>query len=122
MNAGTGAALLAHLADVLTRLRAEGIKATDDPDAVPAPGVWVSPREFDTDDELATWGSTPATVDLWLVAPAGGSHPQAVAQLAALLDQVLAVIDPSGPVQLNQILQLPNAALPAFRFPVQLQL
>lgn len=120
MNAGTGAALLTHVAALLTQLRDGGIKATDDPDAVPAPGVWVSPRVIDTDDELATWGSTPVGVDLWLVAPAGGSHPDHVAQLCALLDQVLAVIDPSGPIETNQILALPNAALPAFRFPAQL--
>lgn len=111
-----GAALLAAIDQLAADLQAGGLLATDDPSAVTGPGVWLSPASIDLDADDVTWGSTPATVDVWLVAPAVEG---ATRVLAGLLDQAAAVAEPVGRVDAGLLLELPRAALPAWRYQTQ---
>lgn len=108
-----GAALLAAIDALAADLQAAGLVATDDPSAVTGPGVWLSPASIDLDADDATWGIVPASIDVWLVAPAVEGAPRV---LAGLLDQATAVADPAGRVDAGLVLELPRAALPAWRY------
>lgn len=101
---------------VVARLRAAGLRATDDISKVDLPGAFVYASSVS--HEYLN-GAGAVTVTILLIAPDSGMH-NATAILSGLLDDALTVIDPDADTQLAEQIQLPSGGppLPAFRVSV----
>jgi hypothetical protein len=106
---------LAELRDLLTTA---GIRHAEDPGRLTPPGVLIRLEAF-TQSTLA--GLEIATT-LFVVVP-DATHEQATAELVALTNRLLEVVDPDGPISPATV-QLPGEAggarLPALMFPLHL--
>lgn len=83
------------LADLATALREAGVEASVDPSDLSLPGVWVTLDRL-ADPTLLGWGSVRAR--LVLLVP-DRDHLRALEALDALLEAVLAVVDPMSDVE-----------------------
>lgn len=106
--------------DVVDALADAGLSASTDPGAVQVPGAWLLPGDLTLDRLSGVDGVQ--RIDVHLVVPDTGVDGSRAA-LAALLDQVLVVIDPDGPIDTRALVQLPEGPpLPAFVVPVDVEL
>jgi hypothetical protein len=104
--------------DLVGRLKEAGISASFDAGEVDVPGVWLASQNVNV--QTLDGGAT-HLVWAYLLAPDNGVD-DAHAGLRKLLDEVLEVIDPDGPVTTNESVILPDnpTPLPAYRLPVEL--
>ena len=100
------------LQDVVTALRAKGVKANVDPAMVDLPGAWVTATQG---AHVLMCGGVQLTVEIYLVV-ADKRVGQAWAELSALLDKAHTAVDPTEPTQLNEAIQLQGPhPLPCFK-------
>lgn len=97
-------------------LTAEGIRNAEDPSELTPPGVLVRLESF----TQATLSGLQLTVRLFCIVP-DQDHERASAELVALVNRVLTVLDPDGPVTAASVV-LPGdpARLPALSIPLNL--
>jgi len=125
MGAGAGQALLDAVEDLIESLAGAGVGAALDPDSVPIPGAWVSPRTLDlTGDGATLAGGGTAAVHLYLVASDSGEESYVLATLAGLLDKVLPLVTLGDleDIDVGSSLSLPTGIVPAFRLQITLDI
>lgn len=107
---------LSPVAELRELLTAEGIRNAEDPGQLTPPGVLIQLREF----TQTTLDGLQLEMRLFCVVP-DQDYERASAELVALVNQVLTVLDPDGPVTAAAVV-LPGdpARLPALSFPLNL--
>jgi hypothetical protein len=107
---------LTPVAELRELLTTAGIRNAEDPAQLTPPGVLVKVETF-TQDTLA---GLQLTTRLFCIVP-DQDHERASAELVALVNTVLTVVDPDGPVAAASVVLPGDAArLPAMTIPLNL--
>lgn len=107
---------LAPVAELRELLDAEGIRNAEDPGKLTPPGVLVRLEGF----AQSTLSGLELATRLFCIVP-DQDHERASAELVALVNRVLTVVDPDGPITAASVV-LPGdpARLPALSIPLNL--